>query len=104
MLASDLTEENFKVFAKQTMLSFHLERCRVIENFPPKTWRDIAYPPIRWKHLYSFADNGKRMDVWVNWDGRTRVECGGRIILRLPWPAGEILTAAEDRRKAVQSY
>ena len=71
------------------------ERVRLLEG----TWRDIAYPPVRWKHHGSFAQDGRRFDIWLNWDGRARIECEGEIVLRFWAPAAQIFRDIEKRRQ-----
>lgn len=65
-----------------------------------RTAREIATPPYRWKHLRSFAQDGQEFEIWINWDGRARVECNNVVVLSMWWPAGEVFEAMEFRHKA----
>lgn len=81
---------------------FRMERVRFVEpgNVPIE---HIATPPPRWHHHESFMCDGLRFDVWINWDGRVRIEHDGEIILAMWAPAGDILRDIEARRQANQT-
>ena len=51
----------------------------------------------------SFWQDGRQFDVWINWDGRVRIEwCEGEIVLSMWYHAGEIITRINDRYKVRQ--
>ncbi len=78
----------------------HYERVRL--RTAEVTIDDVARPPLRWKHDGSFWQDGRQFDVWINWDGRVRIECEGEIVLSMWYPAGEIIGRINDRHKARQ--
>ena len=79
----------------------HYERVRL--RTAEVTIDDVARPPSRWKHDGSFWQDGRQFDVWINWDGRVRIEwCEGEIVLSMWYHAGEIITRINDRYKVRQ--
>ncbi len=98
--AANLTEDSLLEAMRSVRASFHMERCRLVVD--PPTVAYIATPPSRWHHHESFMCEGLRFDVWINWDGRARIEHDGEIILAMWAPAGDILRDIEARRQARQ--
>ena len=96
--ASDLTPDSLDALRQNIGegWSWQFERCR-IRDYSAK---DIATPPNRWEHWGSFYEDGRQFDIWTNWDGRARIECERRIVLRMWAPAGEIFKSMDFRDKA----
>ena len=76
--------------------SWQFERYRIRDC----TAKEMATPPNRWEHWGSFYEDGRQFDIWVNWDGRARIECERRIVLSMWAPAGEIFKSMDMRDKA----
>jgi hypothetical protein len=76
--------------------SWQFERIRI----RGKSAKDIATPPNRWDHWGSFFEDGGQFDIWVNWDGRVKIECEHRVVLQMWAPAGEIFKSMDFRDKA----
>jgi len=82
--------------------SFHLERVRLISDADPP-WQKAAFAPPREEHLKSWYEDGRRFDLWLNWDGRASIICEGTTILRFWAPAGEIFRDIERRLQAASA-
>ena len=98
MIARDLAPQDFDALRQNVIQLGPFLRTRLCLH--EVTAMDIAGAGNRWENIHTFQQDGKLFSVWVNWDGRARIECEGEVILRLWYPAGEIFKAMDDRGKA----
>jgi hypothetical protein len=103
-MSADLNEHSLQEFMvglySDTRNYVHWERARLWGGKSEATLDDVARPPSRWKHDGSFQQDSRWFEVWINWDGRVRIECDGVIVLSMWYPAGEIISRVNDRCKA----
>lgn len=96
---NQLTPESLAGLRAVVLAPFRFERVRLVPE--DVTAIDIAKPrSYRWHNHNNFTQDGLLFEVWINWDGRVRIECEGEIILRMWCPAGEIFEGMDRREKA----